>query len=168
MIAAFQEMHPEVRIEVIPRPIQINEDGTESDTTWFDFFSTRASTGNLPDVFQVADITTWIVQGWLDDVADLVEDDADFALVPTDIANDAKFEEFLFALPQAMYYFGYFINRTVYQNISNSQPIEYGISLDDLMAAARANSFYDFAGEGAGVAGIDGVNTFIEWLPAQL
>ncbi len=168
MIAAFQEMHPEVRIEVIPRPIQINEDGTESDTTWFDFFSTRASTGNLPDVFQVADITTWIVQGWLDDVADLVEDDADFALVPTDIANDAKFEEFLFALPQAMYYFGYFINRTVYQNISNSQPIEYGISLDDLMAAARANSFYDFAGEGAGVAGIDGVNTFIEWLPSQL
>ncbi|MFA7417635.1 MAG: ABC transporter substrate-binding protein [Acholeplasma sp.] len=167
MLTAFQADNPDIRIEVIPRPIQINEDGTETDIGWFDFFSTRASTGNLPDVFQVADITTWIVQGWLDDVSDLVEDDPDFALVPTDIAHDAKYDEFLFALPQAMFYYGFFINRTVYEGMSNSQDIEYGISLDDLMTAAKANSMYDFAGEGSGIAGIDGMNTLIEWLPAQ-
>lgn len=167
MIQAFQQMHPEVKIEVIPRPIQINEDGTETDIGWFDFFSTRASTGTLPDVYQVADITTWIIQGWLDDVSDLVENDPDFALVPDDIANDARYDEFLFALPQAMYYYGFFINRTVYENMNNSVDIEYGITLDDLLSAAKSNAYYDFAGEGLGVAGIDGINTFIEWLPAQ-
>lgn len=168
MIAAFQEANPDIKIEVIPRPVQIEEDGTETDLGWFDFFSTRASTGNLPDVFQVADITTWIVQGWLDDVSDLVENDADFALVPTDIAHDAKYDEFLFALPQAMYYYGFFINRTAYAALSNTTDIEYGITLEDLLAAAEKNSQYDFSGDGSGVAGIDGLNTLIEWLPAQL
>src|SRR5690554_3592437 len=167
MLTAFQADNPDIRIEVIPRPIQISEDGSETDIGWFDFFSTRASTGNLPDVFQVADITTWIIQGWLDDVSDLVENDPDFNLVPNDIANDAKYDEFLFAMPQAMFYYGFFINRSTYVNNPNKLDIEYGITLDDLMNAANNNSFYDYSDSGNGIAGIDGMNTFIEWLPAQ-
>src|SRR5690606_17872251 len=141
MLQAFQDMNPDIRIEIIPRPVVIGEDGSESDVSWFDFFTAKAYVNELPDVFQVADITTWVTKGWLDDVSDLVENDPDFALVPEDIAHDAKFDEFLFALPQAMYYYGYFINRTVYQNITGHKDIEYGISFEDLLEAAKANSY---------------------------
>lgn len=167
MLQAFQDMNPDIRVEIIPRPVVIGEDGSESDVGWFDFFTAKAYVNELPDVFQVADITTWVTKGWLDDVSDLVENDPDFALVPEDIAHDAKFDEFLFALPQAMYYYGYFINRTVYQNITGHKYIEYGISFEDLLEAAKANSYYDFMGEGTGIAGIDGISSIYEWLPAQ-
>ncbi len=167
LIQSYQEAHPDIRIEVIPRPSVVNEDGSETDVGWFDFFSTRAATGNLPDVFMVADVTTWIQQGWLEDVADLAALDQDLALVPESIRNNAQFGDYLFALPQAMFYYGFFINRTVYSEIVGYKDVNYGISFNDLMAAAQSNYVLDLGAGGTGVAGIDGVSAFIEWLPAQ-
>src|SRR5690606_16099048 len=112
LIAAYQEMHPDIRVEIIARPQITNEDGSTSDVQWEDFFANRAATNNLPDVFQVADLTQWIIKGWVEDISDLAATDEDLALVPEDIVNQARFGDYLFALPQAMFYYGFFINRT--------------------------------------------------------
>ena len=65
--------------------------------------------------------------------------------MPDDVVNAARYENnvksFLFALPQARFYYGYFIDRTVISEIEGSMPVTYGISYDNLMLAAEKNSF---------------------------
>ncbi|HLT00351.1 MAG TPA: hypothetical protein VK005_02565 [Acholeplasma sp.] len=167
LIQAYQDAHPEIRIEIIARPTTVNEDGSETDVSWVEFFGARAAIGKLPDVFQVADVTNWIIQGWLEDVSDLAEEDPDLALVPDDIVNSARFGDYLFALPQAMFYYGFFIDRTVYQEINQYRDVTYGMTFTELMQAAQKNYRLDLEVGGTGIAGIDGVSAFIEWLPAQ-
>src|SRR5690606_36594307 len=167
LIQAYQDAHPEIRIEIIARPTTVNEDGSETDVSWVEFFGARAAIGKLPDVFQVADVTNWIIQGWLEDVSDLAEEDPDLALVPDDIVNSARVGDYLFALPQAMFYYGFFIDRTVYQEINQYRDVTYGMTFTELMQAAQKNYRLDLEVGGTGIAGIDGVSAFIEWLPAQ-
>lgn len=166
LIQAWEEENPEYRIDLINRPVTVDPEGNEVETTWFDFFTTRAVDGALPDVYQLADVSTWIVNGWVEDIADLAATDADLALVPDDITDAARFDDYLFALPQAMFYVGYFVNRTVISEIPTPVAVNYGISFTDLFAAAQANSRFPRVG-GDGIAGIDGVGSLYEWLPAQ-
>lgn len=167
LIKAYQEENPNIRIEIIPRPAVVNEDGEESEVGWFDFFSTNAANGTLPDVFQVADLTSWIIQGWVEDISDLALEDEDLKLVPEDIVNNTRYDGKLLALPQSMFYYGFFINRTAYEDIRGNKEVNYGITFDELMEAASKNFRRDLETGGTGVAGISGMNALIEWLPAQ-
>src|SRR5690606_11825806 len=90
LIAAYMEEHPDIKIELINRPVSVNDEGNEVETTWIDFFTSRAATNSLPDVYQVAGLSDWIQNGWTEDVSDLAALDEELALVPQDIVNSAK------------------------------------------------------------------------------
>jgi multiple sugar transport system substrate-binding protein len=171
LIAEYMKANPDIKIELINRPVVIKE-GEEVESTWLEFFQASAAVGELPDVYQVADLTTWIQNRWTEDISDLAENDEDLALVPDDVVNAARYENnvksFLFALPQARFYYGYFIDRTVISEIEGSMPVTYGISYDNLMLAAQKNSRLGTGGTGTSIAGIDGIGDFIRWLPAQI
>ncbi|MFA6683111.1 MAG: extracellular solute-binding protein [Acholeplasmataceae bacterium] len=167
MINAFMVEHPDVVIDVLERPRIVDEDGNEVDSSWDEFFATRASIGKMPDVFQVDSVIKTIEQEWVEDLSEFVNSDEDYLKMPEDIRNSAKFGDKVFALPQAMFYFGFFINRTAINNVGPGAVIpEYGISYQDLMEAAKKNSKAAIVG-GDGIAGISGLHSLYEWLPAQ-
>ncbi len=167
LVAAYMEENPDVKIELINRPVSVNDEGQEVESSWFDFFTSRAATNSLPDVYQVADLSGWIQNGWTEDVADLAALDDELQLVPDDVVNAAKYRDYLFALPQARFYMGFFIDRTVISEIVGSVEVEYGITYDELMLAAQKNAKFPLSA-GTGVAGISGIGDFIRWLPAQV
>src|SRR5690606_2528429 len=71
LIKAYMDANPDVKNELINRPVSVNDEGQEVESNWFDFFTSRAATNSLPDVYQVADLSGWIQNGWTEDVADL-------------------------------------------------------------------------------------------------
>lgn len=168
MIKAFEENNENVRIDIIERPKVVDEEGNETDATWDAFFNAQASIGKMPDVFQVDSVVKSIQNGWVTKVTEQVLADEDFDKMPTDIRESAKYGNDFYALPQAMFYLGYFINRTVIEEKSPTGAIvpTYGITYDNLMEAARKNAKDPQSG-GDGIVGIDGVNNIFSWLPAQ-
>jgi ABC-type glycerol-3-phosphate transport system substrate-binding protein len=76
MIAVYEEENPNINIEVIERPVVVNEEGQEQDVGWEEFFATQAAVDNLPDVYMVYSIANFTTQGWAEDVTDLVQADA--------------------------------------------------------------------------------------------
>lgn len=168
MINAFMIENPGVTVEVIERPKVVDEEGNEQDVAWDEFFATRASVNEMPDVFQVNQVTKVVSQGWVEDVTELAEADEDFMNVPENIRNTCYLGGKAFSLPQAVFYFGYFINRTAINETGSGAIIpEYGITYQDLMAAAKKNSKPAVLG-GDAINGIQGVNNIYEWLPAQI
>ncbi|MGI6782536.1 MAG: ABC transporter substrate-binding protein [Acholeplasmataceae bacterium] len=168
MINAFMVENPGVTVEVIERPKVADEEGNEQDVPWDEFFATRASVNEMPDVFQVNQVTKVVSQGWVEDVTELAEADEDFMNVPENIRNTCYLGNKAYSLPQAVFYFGYFINRTAINNTGSGAIIpKYGITYQDLMAAAKKNSKPAVLG-GDAINGIQGVNNLFEWLPAQI
>jgi ABC-type glycerol-3-phosphate transport system substrate-binding protein len=165
MITAFMEKYPDIRVDVIERPRIVNEEGIEEDSTWDQFFSNQASIGKMPDVFQVDVVIKAILNGWAEDISAQANADSEFLSISEDIRNDAQFGDKLFALPQAMFYMGYFINRTIIDERNADIPT-YGVTYDKLMQIAQQAAKAPVQG-GDGIAGIDGVNDLIGWLPAQ-
>ncbi len=168
MINAFMLENPGVTVEVIERPKTVNEEGEEQDVSWDEFFSARASINQMPDVFQVNQVTKVVSNEWVEDVTDLAEADEDFMRVPENIRETCYLGGKAYSLPQATFYFGYFINRTVINSTGSGAIIpEYGITYQDLMEAAKKNSRPASLG-GDAISGIQGVENIYEWLPAQI
>lgn len=167
MIAAFEDAYPDIKVDIIERPTVVNEDGSETDLSWDEFFATQAAVGRMPDVYQVDSVIKSVTNGWAEDIYDLAFDDDEFLLVPEDIRNAALLNNKLYALPQALFYIGYFINRTAIDETGAGAIIpEYGITYSDLMHAASVNRKAPVDG-GDGIAGINGVEELMGWLPAQ-
>ena len=165
MINAFMLENPGVTVEVIERPKTVNEEGEEQDVSWDEFFSARASINQMPDVFQVNQVTKVVSNEWVEDVTDLAEADEDFMRVPENIRETCYLGGKAYSLPQATFYFGYFINRTVINSTGSGAIIpEYGITYQDLMEAAKKNSRPASLG-GDAISGIQGVENIYEWLP---
>lgn len=168
MIKAYEEKNPEVRIEIIERPKVVDEDGNETDADWDAFFNAQAAIKQMPDVFQVDSVVKAASQKWVTDVSEYAKNDADFNNIPVDIRESAMYGDKLFALPQAMFYKGYFINRTVIEEKSPAGAIipTYGITYEELLEAAEKSAKAPING-GDGIVGIDGMNELSLWLPAQ-
>jgi multiple sugar transport system substrate-binding protein len=167
MIQAFMEKYPYINVEVIERPRIADEEGNETDVQWDEFFATQASIGKMPDVFQSDSVIKAVLNGWAEELTSVASLDTEYLEIAADIRNASTFQNRVFALPQAMFYMGYFINRTAIGRSSSGAIIpEYGITFSDLMAAAEINSRQPVLG-GDGIAGIDGVYDIVGWLPAQ-
>ncbi|HHT55332.1 MAG TPA: carbohydrate ABC transporter substrate-binding protein [Acholeplasma sp.] len=168
MIKAYEEKNPDVRVEIIERPRIVDEEGNESDATWDAFFNAQAAIQDMPDVFQVDNVVKAVQNEWVSDVYEYAKDDVDFNKIPENIRNAALYNDKLFALPQALFYMGYFINRTVINEKSPSGSITpvYGMTYPELMDAAKKNARAPITG-GDGVVGIDGMNELALWLSAQ-
>lgn len=169
MLAAYQEMNPHVTLDIIERPVVVDEEtGAESVVSWDEFFATQAAINNLPDVYMIYNLAGFTAQGWTEEVTDLINTDPDFNLIPQDIRQSAAFGDRYFAIPQSLFYFGFFINRTAI-NRAGPRAImpTYGMTYDQLMTAAQRNSKAPVEG-GDGIIGISGLDNLVNWLPAQI
>jgi len=169
MLAAYQVANPHVTIQLIERPVVVDEEtGQESTVSWDEFFATQAAIDNLPDVYMIYNLSNFTAQGWTEEVTDLLATDPEFTQIPLDIRQSAAFNGRYFAIPQSLFYFGFFINRTA---INRAGPRAvyptYGMTYTQLMDAAQKNSKAPIEG-GDGIIGISGLDNLVNWLPAQI
>lgn len=166
LLEAFTEANPGVRVEIVERPRIPSGDNpeVEVDMNWDEMLASMAATGNLPDVYMYATVPVAVLNGWAEDMTDIMLADDELANVPEDIATAAVYNGRYFGIPQSNYYFGYFVNQTLFDN-ANLNPPEFGISFDDLLDLAEDVATYP--DDGTGIVGFEGVARFFEWLPAQ-
>ncbi len=169
MLAAYEAENPNINIEIIERPFRIDEEtGEEVASTWDEFFATQAAINNLPDVYMIYNVAGFTAQGWTEEVTDLFLADSDFNQIPLDIRNSASFNNRHFAIPQTLFYFGFFINRTAINRVGpRAEMPTYGMTYEALMEAAENNSKSPIQG-GDGIIGISGLGDLVNWLPAQI
>ncbi len=169
MLSAYEVDNPHVKIEIIERPFRVDEEsGQEVAASWDEFFATQAAVNTLPDVYMIANLTGFTAQGWTEEITDLFMADEDYSKLPADIRASAAFNDRYFAVPQSLFYFGFFINRTAISRVGPRAIMPtYGMTFDALMTAAERNSKAPIQG-GDGIIGISGLGDLVNWLPAQL
>lgn len=169
MLAAYELDNPNVNIEIIERPFKVDEEtGEEVAASWDEFFATQAAINTLPDVYMIANLAGFTAQGWTEELTDLFMADEDYDKLPADIRASASFNDRYFAVPQSLFYFGFFINRTAINRVGPRAVMPtYGMTYEALMSAAEKNSKTPIQG-GDGIIGISGLGDLVNWLPAQL
>lgn len=167
MLEAFVEEYPWITVEIVERPKVPSGDGTgEVDQNWNEFLGANAARGTLPDVYFTDSVETTIMNDWSLDVADIALDDPEYLNIASDLRNAPNFGGKIMALPYAVYYFGYFINKTLFDDLNGDLPV-FEDTWDEF-AAKVADIANQNVTTGNGVAGISGVDRHLEWYPAQL
>jgi len=167
MIEAFMEEYPWITVEIIERPKVTDSTGTsEVDQNWNEFLGARAAQGTLPDVYFTDSTETTIMNSWALDVTEIAQNDPEFMSISEDIREAANYGGKLMALPYAVYYFGYFINKTLFEDNNADYPVfedtfsEFMDKVSDVANQTVTN--------GTGISGIVGIDRMLEWYPAQL
>jgi ABC-type glycerol-3-phosphate transport system substrate-binding protein len=166
LIKAFEEANPGVRVDIIERPKIPNADNPEDvvDMNWDEMLASLAATGKLPDVYMYATVPTAVLNGWAEDMTAFMKDDPELLNISQDIATAAVYGDKYFGIPQSNFYFGYFVNNTVFDNGNESRPT-FGITFDNLLKLSKNVS--TFNEDGTSILGFQGVDRFFEWLPSQ-
>lgn len=167
MIQEFMEQYPWITVNIIERPKVPDSSGvTEIDQNWNEFLGARAAQGTLPDVYFTDSTETTIMNNWSYNVTTIATADPEFMAISPDIRNAANYGGKIMAIPYAIYYFGYFINKTIFDNMNGDYPVfedTFTEFLDKIGDVAIHN-----VTNGSGIAGVVGVNRMLEWYPAQL
>ncbi|MBU0996818.1 MAG: hypothetical protein KKE16_02120 [Firmicutes bacterium] len=167
MIDAFMEEYPWITVQIVERPKIPDSTGTsEIDQNWNEFLGARAAQGTLPDVYFTDSTETTIMNNWAKDVTEIAHNDAEFMNISEDIREAANYGGRLMALPYAVYYFGYYINKTIFENANADAPVfedSFQTFLDKVGDVANQT-----VTNGTGTAGIVGIDRMLEWYPAQL
>jgi len=162
MLKAFEEKY-NIKVEIIERP---KVPGTDTDVGWAEFLSAKASVQKLPDVFAADDIPYYVIQNWAYNITEIANKDPEYLNISEDIRNAATYDGKVMALPFAVFYAGYIINKTLYDEQGQEAPTvesTYQEFINLTKAAANHTSTTN-----DGVVGIDGIEHFIHWYPAQL
>jgi len=167
MLQAFVEKYPWITVQIVERPKVPSPDGTgEVDQNWNEFLGANAARGTLPDVFFTDSVETTIMNDWSLDIASIALEDSEYLNISADLRNAANFGGKIMALPYAVYYFGYFINKTLFDDLNADVP-----EFEDTWTEFAAKVL-DVANQnvttGNGIAGISSVDRLLEWYPAQL
>ena len=114
-VQKFEAEHPNIDVEIVRAPQVPNADETGTvEQGWEEFLATLASTGDFPDVFMAPNMPNVLLQGWCYDMTELTKNDEDFDLLYEDFANSGKFFDRQFAIPFTYEFFGYFVNKTLF------------------------------------------------------
>ncbi len=167
MLQAFVEECPWITVQILERPRVPSPDGTgEVDQNWNEFLGANAARGTLPDVYFTDSVETTIMNDWSLDVTSLVTADPEYLNVASDLRNAPNFGGKIMAIPYAVYYFGYYINKTLFDDLNADIPA-FEDTWDEFTAKVA-----DIANQnvttGNGIAGISGISRLLEWFPAQL
>ena len=166
LIKAFEEANPGVRVDIIERPKIPNADNPEDvvDMNWDEMLASLAATGKLPDVYMYATVPTAVLNGWAEDMTAFMKDDPELLNISQDIATAAVYGDKYFGIPQSNFYFGYFVNNTIFDNGNEARPT-FGVTFDRLLTLSKNVS--TFNEDGTSILGFQGVDRFFEWLPSQ-
>ncbi|HAQ56529.1 MAG TPA: hypothetical protein DCR44_03915 [Acholeplasmatales bacterium] len=167
MLDAFEVEYPWITVEILERPKVPDATGTgEIDQNWNEFLGANAALGTLPDVYFTDSVETTIMNNWSLDLAAIAESDPEFLNISADLRNAANFGGHIMAIPYAVYYFGYFINKTLFEDQNGDQPLFEDTWAE--FAAKVADVASQTVTTGNGIAGICGIDRLLEWYPAQL
>jgi multiple sugar transport system substrate-binding protein len=167
MLDAFEREHPNITVNVIERPKMPDPNNEENqlDTPWNEFLTARASEEQLPDVFFVDNIPLSISNEWLYDLSTIAGNDQEFNNVSADITNAARYGNRLYALPYSVNYFGYVVNKSVFDKANLDAP-EFGEEWTSFISKAKAAASHRTGGQGT--VGFEGVEHIMHWYPAQV
>ncbi len=163
MLKEFEKANPEYRVQVIERP---KEPGSSNDQNWNEFLGARASVGTLPDVFLSDNLPYYVQNNWALDLTSLVKLDPEFANISTDITDMCILNGKTMAIPSAVHYLGYVVNKDLYENANVPVPtIE--TTMDELLANTKKVAKHSST-IGDGIVGFEGIEHILHWYPAQL
>lgn len=163
MIQKFMDKYPNIKVEVIERP---KIPGTTDDLGWGDFLKARASTQTLPDVFQADDIPYYVINDWAYNITEIAKADPEYMNISEDIRGVVDYSGKVMALPNAVHYAGYVVNKTLYERQGQDNPTVNSTMQEvlDLTKAAANHS----STNNTGVVGFEGIEHILHWYPAQL
>ena len=162
MIDEFEKQYPWITVNVMERP---NNPGTTDPQNWSEFLAARASVGKLPDVFMVDTLPNYIINNWVMDISSIVESDPDYALLSEDVRSAAVYSDMTFALPTAIYYHGYVVNKTQFYERGSEIPTA-DTSFEDFINEIKGAA--DHTSGGNGIAGIEGIEHIIHCYPSLI
>ncbi|MBS4218634.1 extracellular solute-binding protein [Bacillus sp. FJAT-49711] len=149
MIKAFEEEHPNIKIEVF-----------EIAGDWNEALSTAASAGEMPDVFSLSQLPIALSNDWLLDLTELTAADADFENVPEVVRQSSVFNDKVVAVPNAQHFLGYFVNKDLFNKANLDYP-EMGASIEEFTKAVK-----DVTNVNEGAAGLTNPFSIPDWYPA--
>ena len=162
MLEEFHKKYPWITVNVVERP---KVAGTNDDMNWNEFLTARAATNRLPDVFLADTIPTYVQNNWVRNINDLISADPEYQQLSQDVRNAAVYDGMTMALPISIYYHGYVVNKTLFDQQNGDAPTSESTwteFLDEIRACASHKS------GGRGVVGIDGVEHIIHYYSALL
>jgi len=163
MIDAFMELNPDIRVDIIERP---KLPGTNDDMSWNEFLAARASTQTLPDVIQSDNIPLYVINNWAYNITELALADPEYANISTDISGVVNYGGKIMALPNAVFYAGYVINKTLYELQGQTAPTLTS-TYEQFMTLTKAAADHSST-TNTGVVGLEGIEHIIHWYPAQV
>lgn len=155
MIEEFQKKYPWITVNIVERP---KVPGTEDDQNWNEFLSARAAINKLPDVFLADTIPTYVTNNWCRDISDLISKDSEYQSLSADVKNAAVYDNMTMALPTAIYYHGYVVNKTLYNRQNGNAP-KSSTTWTDFINEIKSCSSHSKNG----VAGLGGIEHIIHY-----
>lgn len=167
MIQAFMQRYPWITVNIVERPKVPDSTGTgEIDQNWNEFLAARAAQGVLPDVYFTDSTETIIMNNWVRDMTAIAQNDPEFLNIASDIRNAANYGGRLMALPYAVYYFGFYINKTIFEE-NNADAPTFEDTWEEFTQKLKDVAIQNVT-DGSGIAGLLGTDRLLEWFPAQL
>jgi multiple sugar transport system substrate-binding protein len=167
MLEAFEVQYPWITVEIIERPFVPDASGVgEVLQIWNEFLGARAAQGALPDVYFTDSTDVVITNDWAYEITDIAHADPEYMAISPDIREAANYGGHLMALPYAIYYFGYYINKTLFDTNNADHPVfedTWGTFVSRIKEVAKQN-----VTDGSGIGGLFGIDRIPEWYPAQL
>jgi len=167
MLAAFTEEYPWITVEIVERPMVPDTSGVgEVLQIWNEFLGARAAQGVLPDVYFTDSTEVVITNNWAREMSDIALEDPEFMNISPDIRDAANYDGHLMALPYAIYYFGYYVNKTLFENNNADYPV-FDDSWDEFVVKLKQVAKQNVT-DGSGIGGLFGIDRIPEWYPSQL
>ncbi len=163
MIDAFMDEYPNINVEIVERP---KVPGTTGDMAWNEFLAARASVQSLPDVFQSDNIPYYVINNWAYNITDVAMADPEYLNVSEDIRGVATYDSKVMGIPNAVFYAGYIVNKSLYEYQGQFAP-DLTTTWDDFIAVTKAAADHT-SQTNQGIVGLEGIEHIIHWYPAQL
>jgi multiple sugar transport system substrate-binding protein len=157
MIAAFMDAYPHIIIEIDESIVAV---GGGAD--YREALNIAASTGDLPDVFMIDDMTQVLNADWVMDITDLANADSEFTSLPANIQDTMGYGGRVYAIPFAQHMIGFFVNRDLFDSLNLDVPT-FGFSVEEMEEALRAVTDLN-----APTIGTNHVDAFVEWYPGAV
>ncbi len=150
MVEAFMRKHRNIRVEIDER-FTTDYNGAMADD---------AAGGELPDVYMYANIPQANSNGWCADLTGFVHKDSEWNGIPEPIREAATVRGITVAIPYAIYFYGYFYNRNLFDARNVPAPA-VGCSVDAFRTAVAAMTDVP-----NGSIGLADAADIINWYPA--
>ncbi|MDR2821972.1 MAG: ABC transporter substrate-binding protein [Acholeplasmatales bacterium] len=157
LIREFEKLHENIKVEVL--------DGTgniiEKLTTWV------TEEEGLPDLFFNSDLPQTHKNDWILDVTSLITADAEYQNVAADIRNASKIGAGIYGIPSGIFYNGYFVDKTLFENANLDAPT-YGQTIQQVLNVSKTLAKQVGVKDGSGISGIRIGDDMALWLMAQV